>query len=216
MPCPPGCLPAAPWISPTWHSEATAAAAKMVATIQPLRALRPSRQPAVKMMASTAGLMPAMIGSICGCCPCSTYSQASAVVISTAGRMNATPATASPAQPPRTKPMWIAISVEFGPGIKFVAPDEVQEVLPRQPAAALDHLILHEGQMRRRTAEADAAQLQKQAGNFKQATGHPWSAAYPLSFRFRLFYRFSSFSRLAKTRPPQQGGEDYPLGQRNL
>ena len=39
-----------------------------------------------------------------------------------AGRMKARPATASPAQRRRAQPTWIAISVEFGPGMRFVAP----------------------------------------------------------------------------------------------
>jgi hypothetical protein len=36
--------------------------------------------------------------------------------------MKLIPATSSPAHPRRTRPIWIAISVEFGPGIKLVAP----------------------------------------------------------------------------------------------
>jgi hypothetical protein len=43
-------------------------------------------------------------------------------VISIAGRMKLTPATTSPAQRRRLHPTWIAISVEFGPGMRFVAP----------------------------------------------------------------------------------------------
>jgi hypothetical protein len=39
-----------------------------------------------------------------------------------AGTMKATPATARPAQRRRSQPMWIAISVELGPGIRLVAP----------------------------------------------------------------------------------------------
>lgn len=36
--------------------------------------------------------------------------------------MKHTPAAISPRQPARRKPTWIAISVEFGPGIRLVAP----------------------------------------------------------------------------------------------
>ena len=36
--------------------------------------------------------------------------------------MKHTPATISPRQPARSFPTWIAISVEFGPGMRFVAP----------------------------------------------------------------------------------------------
>src|SRR5262245_52587733 len=39
-----------------------------------------------------------------------------------ARRMTRTPPTSSPGQPARTYPMWIASSVEFGPGIRYVAP----------------------------------------------------------------------------------------------
>ena len=39
-----------------------------------------------------------------------------------AGRMNAAPAVRRPGSPARARPMWIASSVEFGPGIRFVAP----------------------------------------------------------------------------------------------
>ena len=42
--------------------------------------------------------------------------------MSMAGTMKHTPPTISPRQPALRKPMWIAISVEFGPGIRFVAP----------------------------------------------------------------------------------------------
>src|SRR2546426_3882299 len=40
----------------------------------------------------------------------------------TAGRMKARPAATRPMPPARWRPMWIAISVEFGPGIRLVAP----------------------------------------------------------------------------------------------
>jgi len=36
--------------------------------------------------------------------------------------MKQTPATSNPAQRARDQPMWIAISVELGPGMRFVAP----------------------------------------------------------------------------------------------
>ena len=36
--------------------------------------------------------------------------------------MKQIPATSKPGQPARTRPMWIAISVEFGPGMRLVAP----------------------------------------------------------------------------------------------
>ena len=39
-----------------------------------------------------------------------------------AGAMKQTPATSNPAQRARDQPMWIAISVELGPGMRFVAP----------------------------------------------------------------------------------------------
>src|SRR5256885_662093 len=39
-----------------------------------------------------------------------------------AGRIKQEPATSSPFHPATRWPMWIAISVEFGPGIRFAAP----------------------------------------------------------------------------------------------
>src|SRR2546428_3065023 len=42
--------------------------------------------------------------------------------MSVAGRMKHAPATRRPGNPARVCPMWIAISVEFGPGIRLVAP----------------------------------------------------------------------------------------------
>src|SRR5437868_8019401 len=45
-----------------------------------------------------------------------------APTISAAGRMKQLPATISPGHPARWYPTWIAISVEFGPGIRLVAP----------------------------------------------------------------------------------------------
>ena len=42
--------------------------------------------------------------------------------IAAAGRMNAAPATIRPGQPARACPMWIASSVELGPGMRLVAP----------------------------------------------------------------------------------------------
>ena len=38
------------------------------------------------------------------------------------GRMKQLPARSRPGQPWRAMPMWIASSVEFGPGMKLVAP----------------------------------------------------------------------------------------------
>lgn len=51
-----------------------------------------------------------------------TYAHAMALTMATAGRMNEAPATRSPAQPARACPIWIASSVELGPGMRFVAP----------------------------------------------------------------------------------------------
>ena len=39
-----------------------------------------------------------------------------------AGMMKQVPAASTPRQPARAYPMWMAISVEFGPGIRLVAP----------------------------------------------------------------------------------------------
>ena len=44
------------------------------------------------------------------------------MTITAAGRMNITPASSSPRQPARSWPRWMASSVEFGPGIRLVAP----------------------------------------------------------------------------------------------
>jgi hypothetical protein len=54
--------------------------------------------------------------------PNSTYSHASARTMTIAGAMNAVPATIKPFQPARSRPMWTASSVEFGPGMTLVAP----------------------------------------------------------------------------------------------
>src|SRR5712691_877538 len=42
--------------------------------------------------------------------------------MSTAGRMKQRPARRRPRQPPWRSPIWMAISVELGPGMRFVAP----------------------------------------------------------------------------------------------
>ena len=57
-----------------------------------------------------------------GSAPYRTYAQARTKVMVMAGRMKHAPATSSPRQPARRSPRWIAISVEFGPGIRLVAP----------------------------------------------------------------------------------------------
>jgi hypothetical protein len=57
--------------------------------------------------------------------------------------------------------MWIASSVELGPGIRFVAP-EVQELFVREPPAPVHHLVFHHGDVRRRTAKGRGAQTQEE------------------------------------------------------
>ena len=65
-------------------------------------------------------------------------------------------------QPARRRPTWMAISVELGPGMRLVAP-RIQELLLAQPLAALDDLVVHQGDVRGRAAEGSEAELEEQA-----------------------------------------------------
>ena len=87
-----------------------------------LTAAFPKRQIANAITATTAGLIPISTDATCGNDPKRRYAHANPPVIRAAGRMKLAPATHSPAQPPRTNPTLIAISVDVGPGIRFAAP----------------------------------------------------------------------------------------------
>ncbi len=50
--------------------------------------------------------------------------------MTTAGRMKQSPPTIKPGHPARRKPRWIAISVEFGPGMSWVPPSRSRKRWP--------------------------------------------------------------------------------------
>ena len=52
------------------------------------------------------------------------------------GKDEHAPATTSPGQPRAREPMWMASSVEFGPGNQVRGAEEVEELLAREPARA--------------------------------------------------------------------------------
>ena len=80
-----------------------------------------SRKSAAKTTATTAAATPRNAGATSGIEPYAQYSQAIGRMISIAGVMKQIPAAISPGIPARINPRWIAVSVEFGPGIKFTA-----------------------------------------------------------------------------------------------
>ena len=65
--------------------------------------------------------------------------------------------------------MWMAISVEFGPGIRVRRAQQVEEFLVAQPFAPLHNLIVHHADVRGRSPEAGNPQLQEQGGDFPQS-----------------------------------------------
>ena len=73
-------------------------------------------------MAKTTGLIPQSNQEVSGSFPNRTYAHPSAPVISMAGTMKVTPAVMRPDHRRRSQPMWIAISVELGPGMRLTAP----------------------------------------------------------------------------------------------
>ena len=62
----------------------------------------------------------------------------------------------------------MAISVEFGPGMRFVAPEQIEERLARHPAPPAHHLLLHHRDVRRRPAERGQSEPQEEAGQVPQ------------------------------------------------
>ena len=76
------------------------------------------------MIATTIGLIPANTGATCGSDPHFTYAAAMIPVMNTAGKINEIPAMIRPRQPPLRCPIWIANSVEFGPGMRWAAPSK--------------------------------------------------------------------------------------------
>src|SRR3954454_11566341 len=78
-----------------------------------------------------------------------------------AGIMKQHPATISPRQPRLKKPIWMAISVELGPGIKLAAPSLSKKLLVREPVPATHKLLFHHGDVRGRPAKSNGAQLQE-------------------------------------------------------
>ena len=68
------------------------------------------------------GLTPSSSATLRAALPNRTYAHAIAHDDQRGRNDEATPATTSPASPRASRPMWIASSVEFGPGIRFVAP----------------------------------------------------------------------------------------------
>ena len=89
--------------------------------------------------------------------------------MSAAGRMKLTPATPSPAQPARTNPTLIAISVDVGPGDKVRRSQHVQELLSSYPLSLADYLSFQERNVRCWPTETDRAQLQEEGRQFAQA-----------------------------------------------
>lgn len=64
--------------------------------------------------------------------------------------------------------MWIAISVEVGPGIKLGGADVVEKLIMRQPAPAPDNFVFHHPDVRRGTTERGRPKLEKQHCQFAQ------------------------------------------------
>ena len=73
-------------------------------------------------MAITAGCIPLIKGCTWGNAPYNTYKYPRIAVIKTAGKIKLIPAINNPFLPARWKPQCMVISVELGPGIRFVAP----------------------------------------------------------------------------------------------
>ena len=74
------------------------------------------------------GLIPYSNHTAAGTVPYRVYAEAKAVTITMAGMMKQAPATSNPRQPARAYPMWIAISVELGPGMRLVAPTRSRNI----------------------------------------------------------------------------------------
>ena len=98
----------------------------MAAPIRAARQVRKARRPrphiACSTTAITTGFTPYRSQPTAGTAENSTYAQARATTIAAAGMMNPAPASNRPSRPARSNPKWIAISVELGPGIRFVTP----------------------------------------------------------------------------------------------
>ena len=88
-----------------------------------------------------------------------------------AGAMKQTPAINSPGQPPRSLPMWMAISVELGPGMRLGGADEIEELGVGEPAALGHDLVFHQRDMRDRASERGASEAQEERGQFAHVTG---------------------------------------------
>ena len=88
--------------------------------------------------------------------------------------MKHAPATRSPGQPALRCPMWIASSVELGPGMRLRRRDEVEEFLAGQPPPPPHDLVLHHGDVRGRPAEGGGAEPEKEP---RELAEHPRSIA---------------------------------------
>ena len=94
----------------------------IAASIGPRSTVRAKPSSVQATSATIAGWMPRRRASPVGVAPHVTYAHANTSTIRAAGRMNAAPATISPAMPARRRPRSMTSSVEFGPGIRLVSP----------------------------------------------------------------------------------------------
>ena len=115
----------APSSTNSTHGAASTATPKAAAAsaigIGPRMAGRRSRHAASATSTTMAGRMPVRKSSTRGVVPHSKYAHDRTPTMMAAGTMNAKPESSPPAMPLRRWPRWIAISVEFGPGTRFVA-----------------------------------------------------------------------------------------------
>ena len=75
--------------------------------------------------------------------------------------MKLTPAAMSPERPARLYPMWMAISVEFGPGIMLVAGEKVEKLRRREPFSFDYAFGVHVGDVDCGPAEGRGAKPEK-------------------------------------------------------
>ena len=98
--------------------------------------------------------------------------------MSVAGVMKHAPPMSRPGQPARTKPRWIAISVELGPGIRLVAASRSRK---RKVGGG--------------SAEADDAELEEDRGDFAHSGGHGRARSVVHAKRLAALAGYLNFGR---------------------
>ena len=129
----------------------------------------------------------------------------------TSGTSSIPPSAArAPRQPKKRSPSISARLTTFGPGSTWLSDEHLDELLPRQPALALDQLVLGDRQHAAEALQGQAVEGEEQLGRATPAAparasagvgaGDAHAAARPAA---RVAQRLTAMQAISQARPTQ-------------